>query len=269
MNDKYASYYIEYKDEFFAETGHEVLVEKLKKIIPLYNDINQKIIGLDVGSCIGDYIPNLKNICSENNSEIVLFEPNPINNVILEAKILNDPNIYLYKICVSDTESVSDFLNWKRFNENTGGNGNAGLRSGGEKIATVDVKRLDTILDERYKDIPIVIKFIKIDTEGNDTNIIKGLGKYLEKTEHIIFECSDCLDDERGPGIENPMKDIVDYLSNNGFDTYRIGTKKLIKVNDEFWHPIYDSLKFWSNCYAIKKNNLLIKKLIDEEFNYR
>ena len=33
----------------------------------------------------------------------------------------------------------------------------------------------------------------------------------------------------RGPGIKNPMKDIVDFLSKNGFDTYRIGTKKLFK----------------------------------------
>tara|TARA_B000000477_G_scaffold116606_1_gene114579 strand:- start:167 stop:292 length:126 start_codon:yes stop_codon:yes gene_type:complete len=40
-----------------------------------------------------------------------------------------------------------------------------------------------------------MIKFIKIDTEGNDTNVIKGLEKYLPKTKYIIFECSDCLDD--------------------------------------------------------------------------
>ena len=113
-----------------------------------------------------------------------------------------------------------------------------------------------------------MIKFLKIDVEGNDTNVIKGFEKYLDRTEYIIFECSDCLDDFRGPGIERPMKDIVDYLSNNNFDTYRIGKKKLIKVNDEYWDDTYEKVKYWSNCFSLKKNNNLINSLIDENFNY-
>ena len=107
-----------------------------------------------------------------------------------------------------------------------------------------------------------------MDTEGNDTNVIKSLGKFLEKTEYIVFECSDCLDDHRGPGISNPMKDIVDYLSLNGFDTYRIGTKKLLKVNDGYWNETYEKVKFWSNCFALKKTDNLINKLIDSSFEY-
>ena len=82
-----------------------------------------------------------------------------------------------------------------------------------------------------------------------------GLIKKLFKTKYIIFECSDCLDDIRGPGIKNPMKDIVDFLSKNGFDTYRIGTKKLFKVNDEYWNQVYDNFKFWSNCLISSLNS--------------
>ena len=58
------------------------------------------------------------------------------------------------------------------------------------------------------------------------------------------------------------MKDIVDYLSEHGFDTYRIGTKKLLKVNDEHWHDTYENVKFWSNCFALKKTDQMIHKLI-------
>ena len=65
------------------------------------------------------------------------------------------------------------------------------------------------------------------------------------------------------------MKDIVYFLSNNGFDTYRIGTKKLFKVNDEYWDQLYDDIKFWSNCFALKKEDNLINKLIDEKFDYK
>jgi hypothetical protein len=70
------------------------------------------------------------------------------------------------------------------------------------------------------------------------------------------------INDHRGPGIPNPMKDIVDYLSEHGFDTYRIGTKKLLKVNDEHWHDTYENVKFWSNCFALKKTDQMIHKLI-------
>jgi len=124
------------------------------------------------------------------------------------------------------------------------------------------------VLDNEFNNENIIIKFIKIDTEGNDSNVIKGFEKYLSKTKYIIFECSDCLDDIRGPGIKNPMKDIVDFLSKNGFDTYRIGTKKLFKVNDEYWNQIYDDIKFWSNCFALKKDDDLIHELINQNFDY-
>ena len=65
------------------------------------------------------------------------------------------------------------------------------------------------------------------------------------------------------------MKDIVDFLSKNDFDTYRIGIKKLFKVNDEYWNDIYEKYKFWSNCFAIKKDDDLIHNLIDKNFNYK
>jgi len=65
------------------------------------------------------------------------------------------------------------------------------------------------------------------------------------------------------------MKDIVDFLSKNEFDTYRIGTKKLFKVNDEYWNQVYDDLKFWSNCFSLKKDDNLIHKLINENFDYK
>jgi hypothetical protein len=158
--------------------------------------------------------------------------------------------------------------NWKDLAYNYTGNEIAGLRGGGSKICDVEVNKLDDILDAEFVGENVIIKFIKIDTEGNDGNVLKGFQKYLSKTKYIIFECSDCLDDIRGPGIKNPMKDIVDFLSNNGFDTYRIGTKKLFKVNDEYWNQVYEDVKFWSNCFALKKDDEFIHKLITENFDY-
>ncbi len=270
MNKEYlVNYYINNKNEFFGEDGHNKLLIGLKKYVLPINDNGKIIVGIDVGSCIGDYIKNIEEICTENKKEILCFEPNPINNNELEKKISGNKNIKLFKHCISNKNMKTFLYDWKDNQINKVGNGCAGLRSGGKVICETEVKRLDDVLDNQYLNKDFIVKFIKIDTEGNDTNVIKGLEKYLFNTKYIIFECSDCLDDIRGPCIKNPMKDIVDYLSDYGFDTYRIGTTKLFKVNDEYWNQIYDDLKFWSNCFALKKNDDLIHQLIDENFNYK
>lgn len=267
-NLELANYYVKNKNEFLGENGHEKLLVGLKKYITNINDTSCKIVGIDVGCCIGNYIPNINTICMEKNKKILCFEPNPVNNLVLEPKINLDNTLKLFKYCISNENTIASFYNGK--NNNNTGNGVAGLRVKGacKKICDVDVKKLDDVLDNEFNNENIIIKIIKIDTEGNDSNVIKGFEKYLPKTKYIIFECSDCLDDIRGPGIKNPMKDIVDFLSKNGFDTYRIGTKKLFKVNDEYWNQVYDDLKFWSNCFSLKKNDDLIYKLIDKNFDY-
>lgn len=264
-----SKYYLDHIEEFKGEDGHNKLLIGLKKNVKYINDENLKVIGIDVGSCIGDYIQNIDEICFERNKKILCFEPNPVNINTLETKINENKNIKLFKHCISNETTKTSFYNWAGSSENITGNGIAGLRSGGSKICDVLVKRLDDVLDEEFKNENLIIKFIKIDTEGNDGNVIKGMEKYLPKTKYIIFECSDCLDDIRGPNIKNPMKDIVDFLSDNGFDTYRIGTKKMFKVNDEYWSQIYDDVKFWSNCFAINKNDNLIYDLVDANFDYK
>lgn len=260
-------YYKEHRQEFVGTAGHQKLLEGLKQFVqPM--DTSARIVGLDVGCCIGKYIPNIRSICSEPTATILCFEPNPVNLAKLETEVPWDSQLKLLKHCISKEEGMASFFNWKDKTKNVAGNGAAGLRSGGEKLCEVEVKRLDTVLQEQFPNQEICIKFMKVDTEGNDTNVIKSLGNYIQTTQYIIFECSDCLDDIRGPGIQNPMKDIVEYLSKNGFDTYRIGSKKCIKVNDGFWNDTYEENKFWSDCFAIKKTDPLIHKLINENFDY-
>ena len=263
-----ANYYVNNKHEFTGESGHEKLLVGLKKYITKINDDNGKIIGIDVGACVGDYIHHVNDICTEQNKKILCFEPNPVNILALEPKINQDKNLKLFKHCVSNETTTASLYNWIGNNCNDTGNQIAGLRGGGEKICDTDVKKLDDVLDNEFLNENIIIKFIKIDTEGNDSNVIKGLEKYLPNTKYIIFECSDCLNDIRGPGIQNPMKDVVEFLSKNGFDTYRIGTKKLFKVNDEYWHQVYEDVKFWSNCFSLKKGDTLIDNLINKHFDY-
>jgi FkbM family methyltransferase len=269
MNSKeLAKYYVNQRDEFFGEDGHEKLLKVLKKHMKSL-ETDKQIVGIDVGTCTGEYIEHVKQICNESDVKILCFEPNPLNLQALLPKVESAKNIQVFPFCLSNETKKTELFNLRNFPMNFHGNVNAGLRSGGSKICDIEVQRLEDVLDSHFDGKEIVIKFIKIDTEGNDTNILKGMQKYLKFTKYIIFECSDCLDDHRGPGIPNPMKDAVDFLSKNGFDTYRIGTKKLFKVNDQYWNPVYENVKFWSNCFAIQKDDHFIHTLIDDNFNYK
>lgn len=264
-NEALAKYYLDNKHEFRGESGHHLLVEKLKKYIN--SSIENNILAIDVGSNVGDYIENLLNICKNKNLQILCFEPNPVNIEIFKQRITHK-NVNLYEGCLSNINEKAKLYNWKHAKNNNPGNGIAGLQGGGEEICDTEKYRLDFIIERDYSDYER-IKFIKIDTEGHDYNVIMGMGELLQKTEYIIFECSDCLDDHRGPGIKNPMKTLVDYLDGYNFDVYRIGRKKLFKVNGEYWNNIYETNKFWANCFAIKKDDKLIKKIIDmSTFDY-
>lgn len=272
--EQLVNYYLNNKGEFYQENGHERLLVELKKYIKQI-DTDKQIIGLDVGSCVGDYINNFKEICTEENSRIFCFEPNPVNieklkqNQIFTQTIGEQKKCFgkLFECGISDQITKQPFFNFLDKRDNNAGNGIAGLRSGGEKICDVDIRTLDDVLTQEFGENDFIIKFLKIDTEGNEYNVFRGFEKYLNKTKYTIFECSDCLDDFRGPAIKNPMKTIVEFLSKHGFDTYRIGTKKLLKVNDEYWDQVYDDVKFHSNCFSIKKDDPLINYLIDNDFN--
>ena len=251
-------YYITNREEFVGEEGHEILLEKLIPKMPIFQT---KALAIDVGANQGNEWQKLVNILQEPNSRILAFEPNPVNHPILASKKL--PNIDFFPFAVSNIESEAPLYCWRDASDNKPGYSLAGLRAGGDKICDVEIRTLDGVLKE-YPDDEYVIKYLKIDTEGNDTLVLEGCRKNLHRVHYIIFEASDCLDDFRGPSHKDPLKTCVDMLDAEGFDVYRIGTKRLLKLNGDGWNPVYENKKFWSNCFAIKKTDAVIHKLIDE-----
>jgi len=255
-------YYITNKSEFEGEAGHEVLLEKLVPKMPVFQ---LKALAIDVGANRGNEWPKLEQILCEPNSRILAFEPNPVNHPILESRQLD--NVDFFPFAVSNVETRAPIYCWRDTPDNNPGYSLAGLRAGGPKICDVDVRTLDSVLKE-YPDDEYVIKYLKIDTEGNDTLVLEGCRKNLHRVHYIIFEASDCLDDFRGPARKDPLKSCIDMLDAEGFDVYRLGTKRLLKLNGDGWAPVYETKKFWSNCFALKKSDAVIRELIDENGFY-
>jgi FkbM family methyltransferase len=254
------TYYLDNRGEFGGEEGHEELVKRLEGIIPLRST---SVIAIDVGGNIGGEMETIDKLCPEEKTVLVI-EPNPVNITELHGKFDSREDVVIIPMAVSDTKRVGNFYNHPGISGNPIGNAQAGLDpiTGAQKICSVNITTLDSLL-KHYPDHPI--KYIKIDTEGHDTRVIRGMGNNLHRVDYLVFEASDCLDDERGPKEETPLQNIVEFLDSRGFDVYRIGTKRLLKLNGEMWDEIYEKVKFWSNCFAMKKENLVRDQLIDSK----
>lgn len=254
-------YYITHKYEFEGEGGHEQLLSCLIAHAPT---LSVPTLGIDVGANIGNEFEGIRALLTEAGSRLVAIEPNPLNVEILEEKKESCP-FDLYALALSDTKGILPFYTFKRIPENNAGYSLGGLRAGGKKITDVVVTTLDSILED-YPEYSV--KYLKIDTEGNDTLVLRGAQKNLHRIHYILFEASDCLKDFRGPGEKEPLRTCVEMLDAAGFDVYKIGTRRLLKINGTMWDRTYDVLVFWSNCFAIRKEDTLLTRFVDERGFY-
>lgn len=258
------AYYLANKDEFRGEEGHKMLLQKLKTYFPVFG---KKTLAIDVGANKGGEWEGMREILREPGGRILAFEPNPVNLPGLQEKAKQFPEVDVLPVAVSDKEGREPLFCWKERPRNSPGYSLAGLRAGGVKIGEVVVRTLDSVLRD-YPPEEWTIKYVKIDTEGNDTLVIQGLAENLHRVYCILFEASDCLDDHRGPGHADPLRKCVDQLDAAGFDVYRIGTRRLLRINGEMWKPEYETVKFWSNCFAVRRDAKILGFICDSRGFY-
>ncbi len=260
-------YYLDHTSEYRGEAGHEALLKHLVLHLQPEANPNRTILLVEVGTCAGKFLPHLEQLAPEDNCVIVGFEPNPLNCEILNGIQLRKPFLLLPS-ALSNTTGNQTLFTLVDQPQNRPGYSLASLRGDGDAIAQVKVDTFDRAVDSLDYD-DMIIRFVKIDTEGNDTNVIRGMVQHLPITQYIVFESSDCLDDRRGPGEQTPLRNIIQFLDVNGFDTYKLGEKRLLRMNGDHWHDVYENTKFHSNCFALKKDDPIIHAICDEQRYFR
>ena len=202
-----------------------------KKIINFIKKKNINYIKnfVDVGSHKGESINLfLRNFRIDN---IYAFEPSPINYEILKIYInkikkKHNKTLFIMNNCAigekkenilfkhlneSSSSTVKDInLNSKYFMKKR-----KFLNSLNQekfyKVYNVKQERLENIFNLKKIEN---LDFIKIDTEGNEFNVIKSLGNYIKKVKIIFFEHH--YDDMIIKGYK--FQDIHNYLSKNEFE---------------------------------------------------
>ena len=174
---------------------------------------------LDIGAHTGCY--SLAALASNKNLNILSFEPHYINfaRLILNfnANKFNTNNIFMS--CVGDENKFIPFSTHPRVGYLTTG-GSVGHRSG-YTVNSIPQVTLDSFLsDEVIKNINL----IKIDVEGYEANVLKGMKKILGFKPTIFFECTE----------KSSAKLSQEILSTYGYIFFEIDdlTGKITKVKN-------------------------------------
>tara|TARA_B110000977_G_scaffold131582_1_gene167659 strand:+ start:910 stop:3036 length:2127 start_codon:yes stop_codon:yes gene_type:complete len=175
-------------------------------------------IGVDIGACIGETIHYF-----DECDKVYAIEPGKEEFIQLKEKYKNDKRIIPLNYAIAEENGskslncyhngrFSSFLEFQKEGEfyNFCQENVESFDNLKEKI-NVETKRLDTFIDENKIS---EIEFIKIDTQGYDLNVVKSLGKYIDKIKKIQLESQ-----IQTLYKNSPLKDeIISYMNNNNFE---------------------------------------------------
>ncbi len=197
---------------------------------------------------VGAYIGNHSVFFSKYFKKVISFEPNSFSYKLLELNTVTKKNIKIHNFGLSDKNSIKDFYS---YDLNYGGSSikkNKNLKY--KKIKAKFVK-FDNLKIKQKADL------IKIDVEGEELNVLKGMSKYLLKYKPIIaFEC-------QKNDFKNGTTQVIEYLKKNNYKNfYSIENTKSNNLFSKIIRAI-NFLFFIRKKYIIKK-----KKFVSKFYNF-
>ena len=206
--------------------SHYGTYEKLEAKI-MEEKIKVGNITVDVGANIGLHTLNMARIVG-NTGRVFAFEPDPSNFEILEknVKINNYQNIILEQKAVGDKHGRTTLYQ----SDNPGNHRLFPLTKQAKGQIQVEL----TSLDKYFTDSNLAnkINFIKIDVEGFEFSVLKGMKNILKNNKKIkiLFENMQINTIQAG---FTPIK-VLNYLTSYDFKLFCLddSTKKLLHVSN-------------------------------------
>ena len=206
-------------DDAFSYLFSSVSNEK-KLIQNIFKKKN--IVYVDVGTNEGNFLNFLSSFC--NFKKIICFEPiKELTDKIDTKKYSN--KILIHNIALSNNNSIKNFYQYDISSQSSLYQQNnlfKSLKKLKKKIRVKTVKFDDKFNDHRN------IDFCKIDVQGEELNVLKGMKKNLinKKITLIKIEISFI---ERYKGSKSNFLSIINYLSKFGYYLISISKIKYLK----------------------------------------
>jgi len=205
---------------------------------------NKRAIIFDVGANIGNYSKEVLSLSS--NLSVFAFEPHPLNYKKLLNNI-NYDNLHCFNVGVGDSNGEMSLYDYA----DNDGSSHASLyqevieeiHHGKSVEHKVKIIKLSDFVKEHGIDY---IDLLKIDTEGNEMQILLGLKDFIAegKVGAIHFEFN-----EMNVISRVFFKDYFDLLTN--YDFYRLLPNSMLPIKR--YTPIECEIFAYQNIVAIKK----------------
>ncbi len=169
---------------------------------------------IDVGANIGWYSVLLSQKTSAP-ARIFAFEPDAMNAELLESNVKRNSAtiVSINKVALSDTAGEKHFYRYS--NRNLGRHSLLPINNG--EVTTVPSMTLDDFWEQNSLSTEKP-RFIKIDTEGYELQVVRGAEKVLADCPAVLAEFSPGF--MKKGGVD--PNDFVDYMSEKGFVPHRI-----------------------------------------------
>ncbi len=203
----------------------------------------------DIGANKGKYTEEI--LSNFSDIECHLFEPSNVNYEILKGRYLNMDNVYINNFGLFDQETS------KNFYSDYPGSGLGSLSK--RKLdhhqidlkldGKINLKRFDEYWENFNSNKNENIDFVKIDVEGFEMQVLKGMGKYINNCKLIQFEFGT-------PAIDSRMffQDFWYFFLELNFDLYRITPRNNL-VTKISKYSEFDEFFITTNYIAVNNAN--------------
>lgn len=136
----------------------------------------------DVGANRGTTVQRMLDLW---NTDVYAFDAGQTQINSLTKRFTGDPRVHIFQKCLSD-RSVS-----VQFQHSTQSPEQSSIHKkliGGEVKGIIPQEMMTERLDTVIRELGIVPDILKVDTEGHDATVLKGLGDYIRSIPVIIAE---------------------------------------------------------------------------------
>lgn len=171
-------------------------------------------VGAHTGSSLAPY--------AQAGWTVFAFEPDPANRTKLDAAIQANPSQYAH-VTVSNkavSDNVQNGVPFFASNESTGISSLSAFRDTHQEVAQISTTTLDTVRGDHGIDR---IDFLKIDVEGHEMAVLKGLDFDAVRPRAIVAEFEDSKTESQGFN----SRDLAEFFASRHYTVF---------VSE--WHPI-------------------------------
>jgi FkbM family methyltransferase len=221
-------------------SGEAYMIETfLKKFL------KKDAVTFDVGAHTGSYSLLLRK--NYPDIQIFTFEPNPETFSILSQNV-NQQDINIFQLALGGNDTKAQIYSYSNEKDSEHASLHKEVMTGlhhSKEVVTYDitVETLDTFCSRNKIER---IDFLKIDTEGNEYEVLKGAKKFLSHNNVSIIQFEF---NEMNVVSRVFLKDFYEILP--GYKFYRLDTKKLIPLGE--YSPMNEIFQF-QNIIAIRKD---------------